>query len=132
VRLNRDEFAALAGFKPEGGALTGYGRDNLTVVALSGEIDHVSDGFRLVTIENGDPAMGLVTAMGCACSAVTAAFLAVEKDAWTATASALVAFGVAGEIAGTEARGPGSFAVAMLDVLHRLDRERLISAARIV
>ena len=33
-------------------------------------------------IENGDPLMGRVTAMGCAATALVAACLAVETDAW--------------------------------------------------
>ncbi|MCE7875253.1 hypothetical protein DYH09_33485, partial [bacterium CPR1] len=43
--------------------------------------------------------------------------LAVEKDAFLASASALLIFGVAGEIAGEDAHGPGTFAAAFLDAL---------------
>ena len=56
------------------------------VVGLSGETDLVSDGERLATIANGHPLMAKVTAMGCAASALIAACLAVEPDAWRATA----------------------------------------------
>ena len=66
---------------------------------------------RLATVANGDPLMAKVTAMGCAGSALVAACLAVETDAWRATAAGLIALGVAGEIAAARARGPGSFAM---------------------
>jgi hydroxyethylthiazole kinase len=72
-----------------------------------------------------------VTAMGCAASALTAAFIAVEGDALTATAAALLAFGVAGEVAGTKASGPGSFATAIVDALYALDRDTLAQTARV-
>ena len=74
--------------------------------------------------------MAKVTAMGCAASALVAACLAVEPDAWRATAAALVMIGVAGELAAAKAQGPGSFAVAILDALHNLDGPTLIARAR--
>jgi hydroxyethylthiazole kinase len=63
--------------------------------------------------------------MGCAGAAFVCAALAVETDPWLATLAALAAFGVAGEVAAQAASGPGSFAVAMIDALHRIDRATL-------
>ena len=70
-------------------------------MGLTGETDLVTDGARLARIANGHPLMAKVTAMGALGSAVVAACLAVETDAWLATAAALMVFGVAGEIAGS-------------------------------
>ena len=67
--------------------------------------------------------MAKVTALGCAASALVAACLAVERDAWRASAAALLIIGVAGELAAERARGPGSFAVEILDALYPLDRD---------
>ena len=131
VRLNRAEFAELAGGDPTPAALAAYARDKKTVIGLSGETDLVSDGERLATIANGHPLMTKVTAMGCAASALAAACLGVEQDAWRATASALVIIGVAGELAAAKAEGPGSFAVAIIDALHNLDGQTLIARARV-
>ena len=69
--------------------------------------------------------MSRVTAMGCAGSALVCAALAVEADAYAATVAALAGFGVAGEIAAQSAQGPGSFAIAIIDALHNLDRADL-------
>jgi hydroxyethylthiazole kinase len=131
LRLNRAEFIALAGFEPEGGALASYAREQGTVVGLTGATDLVADGTRLAAIANGHPLMASVTALGCAASALVAACLAVERDAWLATAAALLAIGVAGEIAGKRARGPGSFAVEILDALYALDRDMLVAHAKV-
>jgi hydroxyethylthiazole kinase len=125
VRLNRAEFAALSGNKAESDAAARFAQANATVVALTGDVDIVSDGRRRIAIANGDPLMAAVTAMGCAGAAFVCAALAVEADAWLATLAALAAFGVAGEIAAQVAQGPGSFAVGMIDALHRLDRATL-------
>jgi hydroxyethylthiazole kinase len=108
-----------------------YARDNKTVIGLSGEADLVSDGERLVSVSNGHPLMAKVTAMGCAASALTAAYCAVEPDAWRATVAALIVVGVAGELAAAKAQGPGSFAVAILDALHNLDGPTLIARAKV-
>jgi hydroxyethylthiazole kinase len=125
VRLNRGEFTALSGNKAESDAAVRFAQANATVVALTGDVDIVSDGRRRIAIANGDPLMAAVTAMGCGGAAFVCAALAVEADGWLATLAALAAFGVAGEVAAQVAQGPGSFAVGMIDALHRLDRATL-------
>jgi hydroxyethylthiazole kinase len=125
VRLNHAEFAALSGYKAEIAAAARFAQANATIVALTGDVDIVSDGGRRLAIANGDSLMALVTAMGCAGAALVCAALAVETDPWLATVAALAAFGVAGEVAAQAARGPGSFAGAMIDALHGVDRATL-------
>jgi hydroxyethylthiazole kinase len=125
VRLNRSEFVPMFGGDASDEAAARAAKDSGTVVALTGDIDVISDGVRRATIRNGHPLMGLVTAMGCAGSALLGAALAVESDAWLAAVAALAALGVAGEIAGASAQGPGSFAAAIIDALHGLDRATL-------
>jgi hydroxyethylthiazole kinase len=131
MRLNRTEFAALADTAADSDALKRYALDSLTVIGLTGEVDLITDGARLTTVENGHLLMGRVTAMGCAGSALVAAFLSVENDALVATAAALLALGVAGEMAAARSAGPGSFAVAILDAIHNLDPTTLIERARV-
>jgi hydroxyethylthiazole kinase len=131
IRLNRAEFTALSGLEFEEGVLARYALDTLAVLALTGAIDAVTDGAQTVSIENGHPLMARVTAMGCAASALTGAFLAIESDPLLATASALLCFGVAGGVAGKRATGPGSFPAALLDVLYALDKKILIEKARL-
>ena len=131
IRLNRGEFAALGGTEPDDASLARYALDTLAVVALTGTVDQITDGAQRASIENGHPLMARVTAMGCAASALNAAFLAVESDPFRATCAALLCFGVAGGIAGERATGPGSFAGAILDALYALDKNTLIEKARV-
>ena len=128
VRLNRAEFAAL---DPAGDTPEHFAKAHATVVALTGDVDLVVDGEHSVKLGNGNPLMGLVTAMGCAGSALVCAALAVETDAWLATNAALIALGVAGEVAAQSARGPGRFASWILDALHSLDRATLRARAKV-
>jgi hydroxyethylthiazole kinase len=132
IRLNGAEFAALADAVPEDDALKQYVLEHLGVIALTGATDIVTDGARFAKIENGDPLMGQVTAMGCAGAAVVAACLAVEADPWKATVAGLLGFTIAGECAAACARGPGSFAVEIIDALAKLDRATFLARARVV
>lgn len=129
IRLNAAELAALAGEAASPECARTYARDNGAVVAMTGEVDVVTDGRRLVNLHNGDELMSKVTAMGCAGSAFVAAALAVEKDAWLATAAAMMVFGIAGEIGAEDARGPGTLAVAILDALHEMTADMVVQDA---
>jgi hydroxyethylthiazole kinase len=131
VRLNAAEFEALSGGYSGGDAPARFAKRHDTIIALTGSADHVTDGARSTTIANGDPLMARVTAMGCAGSALVAAALVVEQDAFFAANAALTAFGVAGEVAAEDAAGPGSFAGAIIDALYGLDGVTLRRHARV-
>ncbi len=103
-----------------------------TVVAVTGALDHVSDGEQAFAVANGDPLLSTITGSGCMATAVTGCFLSVRSDApLAAAAEALVAFGVAGEDAARDAKGPGSFHVALYDALYALDPATLDMRARV-
>jgi hydroxyethylthiazole kinase len=65
-------------------------------------------------------------------SAITGCFLAVTRDTpLEAAAAGLAAFGVAGEDAARDAKGPGSFHVGLYDALAALEPETLDGRTRI-
>jgi hydroxyethylthiazole kinase len=146
LRGNAGEVATLAGVDAEvrgvesiGAAGTAADVARAAAVALgvvasvTGSIDHVSNGERVVAVENGHPLLGSITGTGCMSSAITGAFLAVRPDdPLEAAAEALAAFGVAGENAAPGARGPGSFHVNLYDSLAALDPDILDERARFV
>jgi hydroxyethylthiazole kinase len=102
------------------------------VAAVTGPVDHVSDGDRVLAIANGHELLAAVTGTGCMSSAVTGCFLAVARDRpLEAAASALAAFGVAGEDAARDAKGPGSFHVGLYDALAALEPDMLDARTRI-
>jgi hydroxyethylthiazole kinase len=145
VRGNPAEIATIAGREAEirgvesidvrdsGGDLArAAARELGTVVAVTGAIDHVSDGEQTLAVANGDPLLATITGSGCMATAMTGCFLAVRPDApLAAAAEALVAFGVAGEDAAREAKGPGSFHAGLYDALYALDPERLDERAKL-
>lgn len=127
IRMNAAEFGALSGEASP----RDFARQQRSVVAITGETDLVTDGERTVRIANGHPLMARVTAMGCAESALVAAILAVAPDPLKAVAAALLIFGIAGDIAGEAANGPGTFGVHILDALFNLDRAAIRARAKV-
>ena len=144
VRGNQAEVAALAGREAEIRGVESIGASEPSaelaraaaaqlgcVAAVTGPVDHVSDGTRTIAVSNGHPLLGTVTGTGCMSTAITGCFLGVAPDRpLEAAAEALVAFGVAGEDAAEGAKGPGSFHVALYDALYNLDPETLDSRAK--
>jgi hydroxyethylthiazole kinase len=100
-------------------------------LAITGPEDLVTDGARVVRVANGHPLMGRVTGTGCAATATIGAFLAVDPDPVSATATALAYFGLAGEVAARHAAAPGSFMIRMLDALYTITPEQLEKGCRI-
>ena len=131
VHANHAEFEALSGMAASDTAVREHAVHSISTLAVTGEVDVITDGRRVVRVANGHPLMDRVTAMGCAGIAVATAFRAVEPDPVLAAASALVVLGVAGEVAAASANGPGSFAIEILDALHALDDDALIAKAKI-
>ncbi len=137
IRGNASEVLALAGGdggkgvesvdSPEAAAdvARSLARERGTVVAVSGPIDHITDGDRLVRVGNGHPWLTRVTGVGCALGALMAGFAASVEDPLVAAAAATAMLTVAADLAAAGRRGPGSFAVALLDELSLLSPETL-------
>lgn len=94
-------------------------------LAITGPEDLVTDGTRVIRITNGHPLMARVTGTGCAATVIIGAFLAVDPDPVSATATALAYFGLAGEVAARHAAAPGSFMIQLLDALYTITPEQL-------
>jgi hydroxyethylthiazole kinase len=143
VRGNAAEVATLAGRRAEirGVESISAGDDPAElaraaaqalgcVAAVTGPVDHVSDGERVLAVANGHELLASVSGTGCMSTAITGCFVAV-RDSLEAAVEALVAFGVAGEEAAREARGPGTFHANLYDALAALDPAALDARARV-
>jgi hydroxyethylthiazole kinase len=144
LRGNAGEVATLVGVEAEvrgvesvggGGDAAELAREAAktlgVVAAVTGAVDHVSDGERGAAVANGHELLAAITGTGCMATALTGCFLAGKDDAFEAAVEALVAFGVAGEDAAADAKGPGSFHVALYDALAGLDPASLTARARV-
>jgi hydroxyethylthiazole kinase len=112
-------------------AAVGLARERGLTLAVTGKVDVVTEGLRLLKIYNGHSMMGYVTGTGCVATAMVAAFLAVDSDPVEAAATALSYFGLAGEKASEGLAGPGTFQVRLLDALYSISEDELRRGAKI-
>jgi hydroxyethylthiazole kinase len=145
VRGNAAELATLAGREAEIRGVESIGANDAgaelaaaaavalgCVVAVTGPVDHVSDGEHGIVIRNGHELLGTVSGTGCMATAVTGCFAAVAPGrSLDAAVEALVAFGVAGEDAARDAKGPGTFHAGLYDALYNLDPKTIDSRAKV-
>lgn len=122
---------SLHGVEEATGAAQQLAGELHSTLAITGPVDLVTDGKRILRVHNGHEMMSRVTGTGCTATALIGAFLAVDPDALGAAATALAYFGLAGEKAAETAAAPGSFQTALLDALFTIDPEALEKGARI-
>jgi hydroxyethylthiazole kinase len=145
LRGNAGEIASLVGADAEVRGVESIGagiepaelaqtaaRSLGVIASVTGPVDHVSDGERVLAVSNGDPLLATVTGTGCMSSAITGCFLAAKPgDPLAAAAEALAAFGVAAEDAARGAAGPGTFHARLYDALYALDPDTLDERTRV-
>ena len=86
-----------------------------TVILVSGVRDIVTDGEKLVFIDNGTPRLGEITGTGCMLGALAAAYISCG-GAFLSAAAACAVLGICGEKASVY-KGMGSFSAALFDEL---------------
>jgi hydroxyethylthiazole kinase len=141
VRGNASEVVALAG-----AGTGGRGTDSTTgvddaaaaaadlarrtggVVAVSGEVDLITDGTRTLRVGGGHVLLTRTTGAGCALGALTAAYLGSTGSPLWAAVAAHAHVALAAERAAAVCTGPGSFAVAWLDALDAVGVDDLAGA----
>lgn len=96
---------------------------NITV-CISGETDYVIQGEKMLALKNGHKMMQYVTGLGCSSTAIIGACLAVEKDSFLAAAAGISLLSIAGELAVTYSKGPGTLQANILDELYNMDEEK--------
>ncbi len=105
------------------------------IVAITGATDVVTDGTRVLLVENGSEHMGNVTGTGCMCTSLVGAFCgaACEQNHLIAVAGGVLLMGLSGEIAYEKAgsAGYGAFRTAIIDAVSRASREVLTKRGRV-
>ncbi|KAJ7647366.1 thiamine biosynthetic bifunctional enzyme Thi4 [Roridomyces roridus] len=116
-----------------------FARKERCVVALTGEIDFISDGVRVFALKNGDPLLARVTGSGCMLGSCIASYCAAANlltkagDFLSATIGAILMMTIASELAAKRAtvNGPATFVPALIDEVAALGAESIMERARI-
>jgi hydroxyethylthiazole kinase len=105
-----------------------------SVIAITGAIDIVSDAEKAYCIYNGEPMMSSITGTGCQLSAMTASFVTANlENPLEATAAAVSAMGLAGEIAYkrlSDLDGNSTYRNYIIDAIYRMTPEELEKGAK--
>lgn len=96
-------------------------KSHRNTIIISGETDYVTNGTDTVSLPYGSALMPYVVGMGCTLTAVIAAFVATQANAFQAAISATLYFGLCGTHTATQCDAPGSFHTHFLDNLYRAD-----------
>ncbi|KAJ5657761.1 uncharacterized protein N7484_001410 [Penicillium longicatenatum] len=98
-------------------------RRERNIVLMTGAVDYLSDGERVIAVENGHPYLGQVTGTGCAVGSISGCFLTAHRsDKLLAVLSGILMYEIAAENAAAKeyVRGPGSFVPSFLDELYAI------------
>lgn len=97
------------------------------IVALTGEIDIITDGNQVYTVDNGHFLQSKITGAGCLLSSVVGAFVSVHDHLLEAVTSAVIFYGISAQVAAEQSpnMGPGHFQVHFLDALYQLTPEQI-------
>lgn len=104
-------------------AAKGLAEKYKTVIMASGKTDIITDGNRVVYVNNGVAEMADVTGTGCMLGALCTAFLSVMEPFDAAVASCAY-FGICGELSVTD-KGNGSYMVNMMDRISTLGSDEI-------
>ncbi len=103
------------------------------VFAVTGAVDHISNGKQALVLNNGHPLLQDITGSGCMTSTLVACCAAVADDMLAAAALGVVIMGQSAELAANfleKKDGPGSFKVRLLDcVYHVTTKWNLVNLA---
>jgi len=106
------------------------------VIAITGAIDIVSNSEKSYVIKNGHFMMSKVTGTGCMLSSLIGAYCAANKDdTLDATATAVCAMGLCGELAYKKVKqidgGTSSLRMYIIDYMSKIDENILEEGAKI-
>ena len=104
-----------------------------SIIAVTGEIDIVTDGNKSYIIRNGRAEMSNITGTGCQLSGITTAFAAANPDTkLEAVAAAVCAMGIAGEIGWSHMQtgdGNATYRNRIIDAIYNMDSDTLNNMA---
>ena len=105
------------------------------IVAMTGAIDVVSDGSRVVGIKNGCSNLSGITGTGCMCSSLIGSFCGVgrQNNYFEATIAGLLVMSIAGEMANKAInnKGSGSFHQALHDAISTMNSVIIMEKAQV-
>ena len=106
-----------------------------SIIAITGEIDIISDGVMVYSVHNGTNLLSKVTGTGCMTTSLIGAYSGITDDYLLSTIAGIMTMGVSGELALeslNEDDGIGTFKVKLFDSIYNLKGEILIKRGKLI
>jgi hydroxyethylthiazole kinase len=103
-----------------------------SIIVISGEVDYVSDGMKVISIKNGHRMLTDVTGTGCMSTSLIGVYCGITKDYFAASTAGIMTMGIAGEIAFerlSDDQGSGSFKVNLVDAIYKFSKKEIMEKA---
>ncbi len=112
----------------------GFAKSFGGIVAVTGEIDLISDGDKCYVVRNGRAEMELITGTGCQLSGLVTAFIIANPDSkLDGCAAAVMLMGYAGEVGFanmTAIDGNSTYRNRIIDAIYNMDGQSLEKGAK--
>ena len=147
IRCNLSELKILAGLSERSSGVDSVPAEDVgaevaralsgklgCVVAVTGKIDVVAMGDRVLHVANGHPSMAFVTGTGCMATTLVGCCSAAANDLFLAAAAGITVMGVAGELAQRALQGNdglGTFRIRLIDAISTITPDKLIEYGRV-
>lgn len=145
IKGNASEIKYIGGFDVNGKGVDSFEEDeNIDdiikkvakklecVVASTGKVDVITDGEKVIKIDNGSLKLKSITGTGCMSASLIGSYLGVsEENKLEAASMGILTMSLCGELCDKEKIGIGSFKVSLIDNIYNLNEEILNKFSRV-
>ena len=134
VDVNIDDVITKDNLKANGEIIKQTAKELKTTIVATGPIDILSDGEKVIFIDNGDEIMSKITGSGCMLSAIVGSCVG-GINPLEGSLLGVLSLDIAGEKARAKIdknnEGTGSFRAYLIDYLYKMTGEMLVNEANI-
>lgn len=101
------------------------------IIVATGKIDTISDGKKIIKIDNGTQKLKSITGTGCMTGSLIGSFLGACEEKLSSCAMGVLSMSLSGELADKDNINIGSFKVNLMDNVYSLSEEILKNNAKV-
>lgn len=144
IKGNASEIKYIGGFDVKGKGVDSFEEDeNIDdiikkvakklecVVASTGKIDVITDGEKVIKIDNGSLKLKSITGTGCMSASLIGSYLGISENKLESASMGILTMSLCGELTDKDNIGIGSFKVSLMDNIYNLNKETLNKFSRV-
>ncbi|MBU3135205.1 hydroxyethylthiazole kinase [Clostridium gasigenes] len=101
------------------------------IVVATGKVDTITDGEKIIKINNGTPNLKSVTGTGCMTGSLIGCYIGACEDKLNAVAMGVLTMGLSGELADRDNIAIGTFKVNLMDTIFNMSEEKLFEYGKV-